>query len=106
MKVKNVGFNSIQMTTLDKGYESPTNSSYWYGDEMIGSADTFGVGFDNLFVVATSRSGTCETLKDILSHCNAMDDDVMAPDSRMTSIERFYLELDTGTGPLIDELLQ
>jgi len=106
LKVKNIGFNSIQMTPLGVGYETPTNSTYWYGDEMIGSADMLGLGFDNLLAVATSRPNTCRALNDILPFCKGMDADVMAPNAPMLSIERFYLELDTRTGPLVDELLQ
>jgi hypothetical protein len=104
--VKNVGFNSIMMSACGDGFETPTNSSYWYDKEMIGSAESFGVGFENLFVVATSRPATCKGLADTLTHCTGMNADVMAPDVPVVSVERFYLELDTATGPLIEELLQ
>ena len=58
---------------------------------MIGSADKFGAGFDNLFAVATSRTTTCSAFNNIFSHCNSMDADVMAPGAHLFSIERFYL---------------
>jgi len=105
-KVKNVGYNSIMISPLGAGFELPANSSYWYGDEMEGSAAKFGEWFDDLFVVATSRSATCESLKDVLTHCSGMESDVMAESAPLLAVERIYLELDTGTGPLIDELLQ
>jgi len=104
--VKNVGFNSMMISSFGTQFESPANSSYWYGQDMIASAEKFGEGFDNLFVVATSRPTTCEGLKDILTHCSGMGPDVMSPKEPMASVERFYLELDTKTGPRVDELLQ
>ena len=57
-------------------------------------------------MVATSRSATCEGLKDIITHCNGMEANVMSETAPVLSVERFYLELDTATGPLVDELLQ
>jgi len=105
-KVKNVAYNSIMITTQGKGFESPANSSYWYGDEMEGSAEKLGEQFDDLFLVATSRSATCESLKDVITHCSSMDSDVMSSSQPVDAVERIYLELDTATGPLIAELLQ
>jgi len=104
--VKNVGFNSIMMSSCGEGFETPANSTYWYDYEMIGSSKNFGDGFENLFVLATARSATCRGLKDILTHCKGMEADVMAPNVPVISVERLYLELDTATGPLINELLQ
>jgi hypothetical protein len=104
--VKNVGFNSIMMSACGDECERPENSSYWYDNEMLRSAERFGVGFENLFVVATSRPATCKGLADTLTHCAGMGADVMTPDVPLVSVERFYLELDTATGPLIEELLQ
>merc|ERR1712173_414158 len=43
---KNVGFNSMMISPAGKGWESPTNSSYWYDKEMVGSAAAFGDGFE------------------------------------------------------------
>jgi len=105
-KVKNIGYNSIMITTMGPGFELPANSSYWYGDEMEGSAAKLGEWLDDLFVVATSRSATCESLKDVITHCSGMESDVMASSAPVLAVERLYLELDTATGPFIDELLQ
>ena len=57
-------------------------------------------------MVATSRSATCEGLKDIITHCNGMEANVMSQKAPVVSVERFYLELNTATGPLMDELMQ
>ena len=57
-------------------------------------------------MVATSRSATSDGLKDIITHCNGMEANVMSETAPISSVERFYQELDTATGPLIDELLQ
>lgn len=105
---KHVGFNSIMISPLGSGFETPTNSSYWFDNEMKGSASMFGDGFENLFSVAVGRFDTCGALMKLFPgrYCDVKDEKLMKPQELLFAVERIYLEYETMTGPDIDELLQ
>jgi len=105
---KHVGFNSMMISPSGSGFETPTNSSYWFDDEMEGSASGFGDGFENLFSVAVGRYDTCEALRKLFPgrYCDVKDETLMKPQTTIAAVERIYLEYETQTGPDIEELLQ
>jgi len=106
---KNVGFNSLMVTTLSEGFEAPANSSYFYDNAgLLGSANAFGKGLESLYAVATARKSTCTKLSSLFpgEFCYSRDQSSMPAHVFIASVERIYLEYETKTGPSIDELLQ
>jgi len=106
---KNVGFNSLMVTVIYEGFEAPANSSYFYDNAgLLGSANAFGNGFQNLYAVATARKSTCTKLSSMFpgESCYSRDQSSMPAQISIASVERIYLELETQTGPSLDELLQ
>lgn len=106
-EVKNVGFNSLMISAQGEGFEEPDHSCVWNNDgssgstSLKGTASSLGSGFDHLFAVGTARdcSGALFT-------CQTSDEESMAPDVDIVSVDRFYLETDTATGPDMNELLE
>jgi len=105
---KNVGFNSMMISPTGSGFETPTNSSYWFDDEMEGSASRFGDGFENLYAVAVGRFDTCGSLLKFFPgrYCDVKNETLMKAHTLIAAIERIYLEYETQTGPDVEELLQ